>query len=124
MISYAFFTPGDLIIIFIVALLLFGPDRMPDIARQMGHAVRELRKLSGDFTDSIMNARDDIEDSARPVKDALVNAAGNVTAEIDTVVKSAPVLLATTDKTTPSPVAQSDEHARHGEQSETKEKTK
>jgi TatA/E family protein of Tat protein translocase len=124
MMPYAFFSPGDLIIIFIVALLLFGPNRMPDIARQMARAVREFRKISGDVTDSIMNIRDDVEGSAKPVKDALANAAGSVKSEIDSVVKSVPVLSAAPDAKSSAPTEQNVEHSHHNEQTETKEKTK
>jgi sec-independent protein translocase protein TatB len=124
MTPYAFFSPGDLIIIFIVALLLFGPNRMPDIARQMARALREFRKISGDVTDSIMHMRDDVEGSAKPVKDALTNAAADLTAEIDSAVKSVPVLSTAPDAKSLAPIEQSAEHSHHDELTETKEKTK
>jgi len=124
MMPYAFFSPGDLIIILIVALLLFGPNRMPDIARQMARAVREFRKISGDVTDSIMNIRDDVEGSAKPVKDALENAKANVTAEIDSAVQSVPVLSAAPDAKSSAPTEQNAGQSHHNEQTETKEKTK
>lgn len=34
----------ELIIILFVVLLLFGPKRLPDMARALGQSVRELRK--------------------------------------------------------------------------------
>jgi Tat protein translocase TatB subunit len=37
-------TPEILVILF-VALLVFGPHRLPDVARQVGTAMRELRRI-------------------------------------------------------------------------------
>lgn len=34
----------ELIIILFVVLLIFGPKRLPDMARALGQSVRELRK--------------------------------------------------------------------------------
>ncbi len=35
---------GELLLLFIVALLLFGPSKLPDLARAMGEAIREFKK--------------------------------------------------------------------------------
>lgn len=42
--------PGgaDLIVIFVLALLLFGPDKLPDLARTIGKGVREIRKVTSE----------------------------------------------------------------------------
>jgi len=37
--------PEKIILILVVALIVFGPQRLPDIARQVGAAVRELRRM-------------------------------------------------------------------------------
>jgi sec-independent protein translocase protein TatB len=41
--------PAELIVIFLVALLIVGPKRLPEIGRTIGKAMRELRKASDDF---------------------------------------------------------------------------
>ena len=35
----------EILVILLVALLVFGPHRLPDVARQVGSAMRELRKI-------------------------------------------------------------------------------
>jgi sec-independent protein translocase protein TatA len=55
----AFVSAPDLAIIFIIALLVFGPKRLPEVGRQLGSMVRELRKVTGEFTDVFHDARDD-----------------------------------------------------------------
>jgi Tat protein translocase TatB subunit len=37
--------PAEILVILIVALLVFGPERLPQVGRQVGAAVRELRKM-------------------------------------------------------------------------------
>ena len=37
--------PAEIAVVLFVALLVFGPKRLPDVARQVGAAVRELRRM-------------------------------------------------------------------------------
>jgi sec-independent protein translocase protein TatA len=38
--------PTELILIFIVALLVFGPKKLPEIGKSVGKAIREFKKAS------------------------------------------------------------------------------
>lgn len=49
MLTFAFLSTQAIIIILVVALVVFGPQKLPDIGRQLGQAMRELRKMSGDM---------------------------------------------------------------------------
>ena len=40
---------GEILVILLVALLVLGPSKLPDAARQLGKAVAEFRKVSGGF---------------------------------------------------------------------------
>lgn len=42
--------PLELIVIFIVALLVFGPNRLPEFLGQLGRWVRTIRRMSDDVT--------------------------------------------------------------------------
>ncbi len=54
---------GEILVVLLVALLVFGPQRMPEIARQIGKAMRELRKMQDSVRDEIHGAlRDDDHD--------------------------------------------------------------
>ena len=37
--------PEKILLILVVALIVFGPQRLPEIARQVGAAMRELRRM-------------------------------------------------------------------------------
>lgn len=42
-------TPTQIIIVLAIALLIFGPAKLPDIARNVGKGVRELKDgITGD----------------------------------------------------------------------------
>jgi sec-independent protein translocase protein TatB len=49
----------ELMVIIVVAVLVFGPDRLPDFARQAGRFIRQLRTFAH-------NARDDIRAELGP----------------------------------------------------------
>lgn len=42
--------PPELIVIMVLALIVFGPERLPQIASQVGKAVRDFRQMSSDLT--------------------------------------------------------------------------
>ena len=44
---------SEVIVLFILALLLFGPRRLPEIGKTIGKAVAEFRKASQDFRASL-----------------------------------------------------------------------
>lgn len=37
--------PAELIVIFIIAFLIFGPKKLPGIARAIGKGIKEFKKL-------------------------------------------------------------------------------
>ena len=43
----------ELIIILVVALIIFGPKKLPEIGRSLGQGLRELKKASRDIMDSL-----------------------------------------------------------------------
>ena len=49
----------ELMVIMVVAVVVFGPDRLPEFARQAGRIVRQVRR----FTE---NARDEIREELGP----------------------------------------------------------
>ncbi len=59
--------PAEILVIFVIALVVFGPNRLPEIGRQVGRGVRELRKfqqtLKADLDDVLA---DDASDRAEP----------------------------------------------------------
>ena len=48
-------TPGplELIIILVIALLILGPGKLPDVGAALGKSIREFRKASSDVQDAV-----------------------------------------------------------------------
>ncbi|MBQ7529584.1 twin-arginine translocase TatA/TatE family subunit [bacterium] len=42
--------PGELFLLAVVALLIFGPQKLPEIGRSLGEALGSLRKAYNDAT--------------------------------------------------------------------------
>lgn len=43
----------ELIVIFVIALLIFGPKKLPELGQTMGKWVSELRRATQDLTEDI-----------------------------------------------------------------------
>ena len=48
-------TPGplELVIILVIALLILGPGRLPDVGASLGKSIREFRKASSDVQEAV-----------------------------------------------------------------------
>ncbi len=57
---------GEIFIVLIAALLLFGSKNLPSIARNLGKSLESFRKASREVTDEIMRA--DLDDDKPPAR--------------------------------------------------------
>jgi sec-independent protein translocase protein TatA len=53
------FGMGELLIILLIVLLLFGASRLPEIARALGKSIKEFKKAGKDVKDEIDEATKD-----------------------------------------------------------------
>jgi sec-independent protein translocase protein TatA len=65
--------PPELIVIFLVALLVVGPKRLPQMGRSIGQGLRELRKATSEFRSSI----DDESEDGGTIEDDPTDAGGD-----------------------------------------------
>ena len=56
---------GELIAIMVIALVVLGPQRLPDAARQIGKTMGDLRRLSTGFQNEMRSALDTADDPTR-----------------------------------------------------------
>src|SRR6267378_1606294 len=55
----------DLIVILLIVLVLFGAKKLPELARGMGQAVKELQKAKDEFSDELHKAGKSDTDTAK-----------------------------------------------------------
>ena len=54
-------SPSDTAIVFVLALLLFGPEQLPKLARQLGEAMRHIQSTTNTFMMEMERAADNAE---------------------------------------------------------------
>ncbi len=59
---------GEILLVIVVALIIWGPGKMPEIARKLGKAVGTLRKISFDLTAEIRKEleKEEIDSPSQP----------------------------------------------------------
>ena len=76
--------PTELILIFVVALLVFGPKKLPEIGRSVGKAIREFKKTSDEIkgrieeeieASEIKDISKDLSKDLKDIKSEVVSAA-------------------------------------------------
>jgi len=81
--------PAELILIFIVALLVFGPKKLPEIGKSVGKAIREFKRTSeeikGRIEDEIQAS--EIKDAAKDLRDQVAGIKNEVTGLKDELLK-------------------------------------
>lgn len=53
----------ELIVIFVIALIIFGPKKLPDIGKSIGKAMSELKKSTEEFKSSMESEMKDVKDA-------------------------------------------------------------
>lgn len=68
---------GELLVIFFVALIVLGPNKLPDAARQVGRAVAEIRRISGGFQREMREAMREPLETVDDLKNAATDPFGS-----------------------------------------------
>jgi sec-independent protein translocase protein TatB len=63
-------SPSDTAIVFVLALLLFGPEQLPKLARQLGEAMRHIQSTTNTFMMEMERAADNSEPHLHAVPQA------------------------------------------------------
>ena len=62
----------EIILIFIVALIVIGPDKLPFYAKKLGTGLREFRKATDDMTKDIRESVvEPLEEAQKPIREAM-----------------------------------------------------
>ena len=81
----------ELILIFVVALLVFGPKKLPEIGKSLGKGLAEFKKASDDLKKTIESEIEQGKQEAASVK-AQVSEVKSSVAELPTIVSPSSVV--------------------------------
>ena len=70
----------EMIMIFIVALLVVGPKKLPEIAKALGKGLGELKKSFQDVKDSV---QEEFKESTSEIRDAVTDVKRQIQAEAE-----------------------------------------
>lgn len=62
---------GEFLLIILVILLLFGPSKLPELARSVGKGLRTMRKAQEDLTQQIRDISADVTTPVTRISDQL-----------------------------------------------------
>jgi len=96
-----------MIVVFLVVLVVFGPQKLPELARSLGKLMAEFRKASTDFKSAFEEEMRDLERQARAAELRKKNAEADA-AEAQAKGVAQPTLSNATTVTEPPPEAAQD----------------
>ena len=56
----------EIFIILVVALVIFGPQKLPEMGRSLGKAIREFKSVGTEIQDELTKAADEIDKDTEP----------------------------------------------------------
>ena len=98
---------GDSAFIFILALILFGPKKLPELARQLGKLMGEFRRASNEFRMQMEDELRIAEQADQQKKIAAMQAAAPATPALPETTTEAPA------ETTPAATGESSDETMH-----------
>lgn len=72
--------PLELGLVAALALVVFGPDKLPELARQLGKAIGEVRRISGEATSEFQRSLSIDETGVSRPKNSILGGARRPTA--------------------------------------------
>ena len=112
----------ELIIIAVIALLVFGPSKLPELGKTLGKGLREFKKASSEFKEQI-NPLNDIKehDADKPEHEENINSSTLI--ENKTRETKKPVRKRTAVKNKKSPAVDSNNSSKRKPKSQAKTKS-
>jgi len=85
--------PGEVLLILVLALIVFGPKRLPEIGRTLGKTIKEIRNVSeelttqfrgelAEVTEDLQSLTEEAEGELRTVTEGLQEASSDVVGEL------------------------------------------
>lgn len=53
--------PMEVLFVLVIALVIFGPQKLPEMGKSLGKAIREFKSVGSEIQDEITKATDEID---------------------------------------------------------------
>ena len=90
----------ELIVVLIIAVVVVGPKRLPEVAVQLARAIRQLRGYATDVTsqmraelDELTHEYEQVRKELREFRESATTEVRSVTSEVDRAVREAPAII-------------------------------
>ena len=90
----------ELIVVLLIAVIVVGPKRLPEVAVQLARAIRQLRGYATDVTsqmraelDELTREYEQVRQELREFRDSATKEVRSVTAEMDRAMHEAPAII-------------------------------
>lgn len=83
--TIAFFdiSGGEIFVILLVVFVVFGPDKIPEIARWIGKSVNEIKKATNEITEEISKETKDLKETTNKLKDDIQKTTRDITRTVE-----------------------------------------
>ena len=78
----------ELIVIFIVAFLVFGPKKMPELARTLGKGLKQLKSAMRGITESLEEAESDFKEEVQEATGLEASIYESISSNINDITKT------------------------------------
>ena len=97
--------PGELILILVIALVIIGPGRLPDVGSALGKSIREFRKASSDMAEATRVDTSPLPPPAAAPQPNVLSNPAPVSSSADPAPTPQPATPVPTAPTVPGPIA-------------------
>jgi Tat protein translocase TatB subunit len=112
----------EMIVIFIVALIVLGPKKLPEVARALGKGLAEFKKtlqdvkesVNEEFKEATSDIRDTVADVKKQIETESQSAGKSITDTIEETKKQVETETQEINKTLNSPAKDAEEHIENG----------
>ncbi|KGF47255.1 preprotein translocase subunit TatA [Veillonella montpellierensis DNF00314] len=68
----------ELIVILVIALIIFGPGKLPEVGRAIGKSIREFKGAMSSEKKAIREAKEDVQEAVHAAKETIDVTSGSV----------------------------------------------
>ncbi len=80
--------PMELLFILILALIVFGPSRLPEIGRALGKSLREFRQMTQEFSKTLSEFEEELGGEIKGTSETLTSTVSEVKRELEEASKA------------------------------------